>query len=343
MTAHFATGIGAGDAPVPRLKGGAVGFQAETLAMRVQAIRYEAETIRSVELHPVTGDRVPAFEAGAHVDLALPGDLIRSYSLINGPEQRNAYVVAVNRDAESTGGSQYICERLRVGDILEVTTARNTFALADTGAPVVLFAGGIGITPILSMIRHLEARQADWSLVYAVRARANAAFLDVLAELDAGRGRVHLHVDDEAGALLDLAAQFARVPADAHVYCCGPVPMIDAFEVLGRGRAAELVHVERFVGADVAGAETGFTVVLKRSGREVVVPAGKTIMEVLKEEGIRVAYSCQSGVCGTCETRVIEGVPDHRDNVLSARERERGNVMMICCSLAQSDRLVLDL
>lgn len=334
MTAHFGKEAGATEAPVSAC---------ETMELRVQAIRWEAETVRSIELRAPDGRALPGIEAGAHVDLALPGDLVRSYSLTNGPDRRDAYVVGVNRDAQSKGGSAYLCETLRVGDLLQVTPTRNNFPLAEDASESVFFAGGIGITPVLSMIRHLEAKGADWALIYAVRNRAAAAFLPELEALDAGRGRVTLHEDDRAGAVLDLAHHLAAAGESAHLYCCGPTPMIDAFEALCQGRPESHVHVERFEGVEVTGAENGFTVVLKRKGIELDVPPGRTIMEVLKEAGVRVAYSCQSGVCGTCETRVIEGEPDHRDNVLSDRERERGGVMMICCSLAKSDRLVLDI
>ncbi|NIZ08583.1 PDR/VanB family oxidoreductase [Pseudooceanicola sp. HF7] len=333
MTAHFANETGAEDAPVS---------QTQTLELRVEAIRYAAETVREVTLVAPDGAELPGIEPGGHVDLHLPGDRIRSYSLTNGPGETTAYVVAVNRDAASTGGSAHICEDLRVGTRLRVSTAPNNFPLAEA-AESLFFAGGIGITPVLSMIRHLEARGAAWRLIYAVRSRAQAAFLSELQALDAGRGRLELHEDDRKGAVLDLAQHLAEAPEGAHLYCCGPTPMIDAFESLCDGRPASHVHVERFAGLAVEGAETAFTVVLKRKGLEFEVPPGKTIIEVLQENGVKVAYSCQSGVCGTCETRVIEGTPDHRDNLLSERERERGQVMLICCSLAKSDRLVLDI
>lgn len=332
MTAHFS----AKDEAAPQ----GVASTAP-LSLRVEAIRFEASSIRSIELRDPSGRPLPPVEPGMHLDLALPGDLMRSYSLTNGPEMTDAWVIGVNRDPASTGGSAYLCEELRVGDLLEVSLPRNTFPL--TPAPAIFFAGGIGVTPILSMIRHLAAQGIDWQLVYAARSRAEAAFLPALAALDPEGRRIHLHFDDAEGAVLDLAARVAEAPAAAHLYCCGPAPMLDAFEAATAGRPPEQVHLERFHGGEVAGAETGFTVVLKRSGREFTVPPGATIIETLQEAGVRVSYSCRSGVCGTCETRVIEGTPDHRDNLLSERERDSGKVMMICCSLAKSDRLVLDL
>ncbi|MCX5494032.1 PDR/VanB family oxidoreductase [Kaistia dalseonensis] len=313
------------------------------LQLRVEAIRFEAETIRSIELRAPDGSALPPFTPGAHIDLALPGELSRSYSLINAASDGDRYVVAVNRDAASRGGSAYLCETLRVGEILSVMPPRNSFPLVETASESVFFAGGIGITPILAMIRHLEAIGRPWRLFYAVRDRANAAFLAQLARLEAVQpGRVHLHVDKEAGSVMAVAARIADVPADAHLYCCGPTPMIAAFKDAAAGRSDHYVHVEHFVGT--AAKPTGeFKIILKRSQREFTVSAGKTIMDVLMEAGVRVAHSCREGVCGTCETRVIEGVPDHKDNVLSARERASNKLIMICCSGAKTDRLVLDL
>lgn len=309
--------------------------------LRVAAIRWEAPGIRSIELRRPQGGALPAAEPGAHLDLALPGDLVRSYSLVNGPRDRDAWVIAVNREAESRGGSAYLCDRLRVGEMLEVRLPRNAFPLAPEGDSH-LIAGGIGITPVLSMIRHLDAAGRGWRLTYAMRDRASAAFLDALAALDAGRGRVTYHVDAEAGGVLDMAGLLAGIAPDTHVYACGPGPMLDAFTAATAGRDPGFVHLERFAAAAPEGG-AGFTVVLKRSGREFAVGPDQTILDVLEAEGVRVAHSCRTGVCGSCETRVIEGTPDHRDSVLSPREQASGKVIMPCCSRSLSARLVLDL
>lgn len=315
-----------------------------SMMMRVQAIRWRAPDIREIEFClPVPGGTLPGIEPGGHVDIELPGDLVRSYSLTNGPDRRDAYCVAVRRAPDSQGGSAYMCDSLRVGELLRVTPARNTFPLAADAAESIFIAGGIGITPILSMIRHREASGASWRLIYAARSRADAAYLPELEALDGDRGRVQYHFDDENGdAHLDLASCVAQAPADAHLYACGPAPMLDAYEAACADLPPDCVHLERFAGdADLSGG--GFTVELRRSGKEFFIPEGRTIMEVLHEAGIRVAYSCQSGVCGTCETRVLEGQPDHRDQLLSESEKARGRTMMICCSRALSDRLVLDI
>jgi len=313
------------------------------MSLRVSAIRFEAETIRSVELVAADGTALPAFTAGAHLDIELPPDLSRSYSLINPQGETHRYVIAVNRDPNSRGGSAYLCDTLRVGEILKVSPPHNTFPLDETAALTVLFAGGIGVTPILSMLLRLEELGKPWRLHYAVRNRANAAFLDQILRLEAHQpGRVHLHVDDEAGAVMDIAAFVAQQPCEADLYCCGPTPMIDAFAAAAASRPEENVHIERFKGTEGA-VSTGFTVVLNRSKREFSVPAGETIMQVLMDAGMKVPHSCREGVCGTCETRVLEGVPDHKDNLLSPRERASNKVMLICCSGAKTDRLVLDL
>jgi vanillate O-demethylase ferredoxin subunit len=324
-----------------------VSFAAEAepqiLSLRVQAVRFEAETIRSFELVSLDGTELPPFTAGAHIDLALPGALSRSYSLINSQDERHRYVIAVNRDVASRGGSLYMCETLRVGDVLSVTAPRNTFPLDENAPLSVLFAGGIGITPMLSMVRRLEAIGRPWELYYAVRSYANGAFLAEFAGLEAlSPGRVHLHVDSEAGTFMALPPLMARVRPDAHLYCCGPTPMIDAFKAAASSRPQDNIHVEHFVGT-AEKTTSAFTVVLKRSNREFQVPAGETIMGVLMQAGLRVPHSCREGICGTCETRVFEGVPDHKDNVLSPREQASNKVIMICCSGAKTDKLVIDL
>lgn len=313
------------------------------LRLRIAAIRYEADTVRSFELVAPDGRALPPAEAGAHIDLMLPGEISRSYSVINSTGPADRYVIAVNRQADSRGGSAHLCDVARVGDLVDVAPPLNTFPLAEEAEETLLLAGGIGITPILGMARRLEALGRRWRLVYAARNRAAAAFLPEISALaSANPGGVLLHFDDEAGSHLDMALALAAAAQQAHLYCCGPEPMLAAFKAAMADRNPDHVHVEHFAGTDAR--PTGeFTVMLKRSGRAFVVPAGRTIMEVLQEAGIRVAYSCRSGVCGTCETRVLEGIPDHKDNVLSPREQASGKVIMICCSGAKTDRLVLDI
>lgn len=313
------------------------------LKLRVDAIRMVAETIRAIELVAADGAPLPGFTAGAHINLKLPGELSRSYSLTNGAETRDRYIIAVNRDAASRGGSAYLVEKLEVGDVLAADPPHNTFPLVEDAELSAFFAGGIGITPILAMIRRLEALGRPWKLFYAARSRAGAAFLDELEALEAkSPGRVLVHFDDEAGKVMPLLKLASGVPKVAHVYCCGPAKMIEVFKASAGWRPEDNVHIEHFTGTN-ARPTTAFDVVLKRSGRAFHVPAGESILQVLQDNGIGVAHSCCEGVCGSCETRVIEGEPDHKDNVLSPRERASNQVMMICCSGAKSEKLVLDL
>ncbi|MGV8855961.1 MAG: PDR/VanB family oxidoreductase [Devosia sp.] len=313
------------------------------LRLRVAALGMAATTIRAVELVSADGSPLPAFTAGSHINLKLPGDLSRSYSLTNGPQTTDRYTIAVNRDAASRGGSAYIAETLKVGDVLVADAPHNTFPLVEDAELTAMFAGGIGITPMLAMIRRIEALGRPWKLFYAARNRASAAFVAELQALEAAQpGRVHFHFDDEAGKVMPLLKLAAGVPKAAHVYCCGPSRMIDTFKASAGWRPPDNVHVEHFAGTN-AKPTTAFTVVLKRQGREFYVPAGESIMQVLEDNGIAVAHSCREGVCGTCETRVLEGECDHKDNVLSAREREANGLIMICCSGAKSERLVLDI
>ena len=317
--------------------------EAQVLTMRVASIDLVAETIRAIALVSADGSPLPRFSAGAHINLKLPGDLSRSYSLTNGPETTDRYTIAVNRDTASRGGSAYIAEQLKVGDVLVVDPPHNTFPLVEDAELSAFFAGGIGVTPILAMVRKLEALGKPWKLFYAARNRASAAFVTELEALDALEpGRVHFHFDDEAGKVMPLLKLAVGIPKLAHVYCCGPSRMIETFKASAGWRPEDNVHVEHFAGTN-AKPTTDFTVVLKRQGREFFVKAGESIMDVLEANEIPVAHSCREGVCGTCETVVLEGECDHKDNVLSSREKDSNKLIMICCSGAKSGRLVLDL
>jgi vanillate O-demethylase ferredoxin subunit len=315
------------------------------MQVRVKRISFEAESIHSYEfVDPAGGDLVP-FTAGSHIDLHLSNGMIRSYSLVNDQSERSRYVVAINKDTASRGGSSFIHQSVRAGDVITISHPKNNFALKEDARHSVLIAGGIGITPLLSMIRRLSALRRSWELYYAARTRAAAAFLDELKALGcATSAKVHLHFDQElSGRVLDLAAIVRTAPADAHLYCCGPAPMLAAFEAAAADRPPEQVHVEYFKAKEQPAAEGGFQVKLARSNRMIVVEPGKTILNALLDAGIAANFSCTEGVCGTCETRVIEGIPDHRDLFLGKEEKAANNTMMICCSGSKSSTLVLDL
>jgi vanillate O-demethylase ferredoxin subunit len=305
----------------------------------VHAITHEAEGIASFEFRPNAGSVAPPM-AGAHIDVVLPNGLTRQYSLTNAAGETGGYRVAVKRDARSRGGSQFMHEALRVGTPLTVSAPRNNFPLREDARHSAFVAGGIGITPIVSMIERLVALGQSWELVYAVRSRRDAAFLH---RLTAGRGQAHVHVDDEVGGAFGVGAHVRNLPANADVYCCGPAPMLDAFLEATAERDQTRIHIERFAATPLEPRRGTFVVELARSKMAVTVADGESILTALRNAGISTVSSCEEGVCGTCETAVLDGRPDHRDSVLSAAERSANASMMICCSGSATARLVLDL
>ncbi|MFK1548898.1 PDR/VanB family oxidoreductase [Pseudomonas aeruginosa] len=314
----------------------------ERLTLRVADIVPAAEEALVIELREPSGGELPSFTPGAHIALHLPGGLVRQYSLCNDARERDRYRVGVGLAPASRGGSRYIHQSLRVGDLIEVTPPRNNFPLVPDAPEYVFFAGGIGITPILSMIRWCEANQRPWKLFYLVRSRGRAAFL---SQLEAYGDRLALHADDEAGGLFDVAAAVARQSARSHFFTCGPTPLMRAVEAATQGVPAEQVHFEWFTPKEVerTRADGAFTVKLARSGRCLDVPADKSLLQVLEEHGIGIESSCREGTCASCETRVLCGIPDHRDSVLSEAERQSNRTLMVCVSRALSETLELDL
>lgn len=313
-----------------------------TVMAFVHTLRYEADGIISVELRP-QGDTVFApFEAGAHIDLHLPNGLVRSYSLVNSPQDRGRYVLGILRDRKSRGGSEYVHQQLRVGMQLPISQPRNLFALDESAPHTVLVAGGIGITPLYCMLNRLRALGKSVELLYCARSRKEAAFVD---ELAASAAKVSLHFDEEQGGPIDLRAFLAERPSSAHFYCCGPTPMIDVFESHCENLGHPNVHIERFAAAapPPSAPQGSYEVQLARSGKSIEVPAGKSLLDALLESGVAVECSCREGVCGACETGVLEGEPEHRDGVLSKAERAANNTMMVCVSGCKGSRLVLDL
>lgn len=315
------------------------------LLLRVYAVAFEADGIYSFDLRPPDRSvHLPAFTAGAHIDVLLPGGLVRSYSLVNSEAERHRYVIAVSRDAKGRGGSVYMHDRVRPGDVLSIKVPRNTFPLAEDACHSVFLAGGIGVTPIVCMARRMVARGRSWQLHYSARSRASAAFIDELSRLANSAGAwLDFNFDLESGHVLDIPGILAGVDAGSHLYCCGPEPMLEAFEKATQSWPSDRIHLERFGSAPPSGLKGGFRVSLARSGIEVDVPSGSTVLRAVLDAGINVPYSCEVGVCGMCETRVLDGVPDHHDHVLSESERAERNTMMICCSGCVGSRIVLDL
>ena len=310
-----------------------------SIPVRAEVIRYEAKGVLSLTLRTLDGSALPLAEAGAHIDLELGNGATRQYSLIRA-QDASRYVIGVARDANGRGGSKWLHDELRIGTELKITGLRNAFALDEGTGPVALYAGGIGITPIISMIEALEAKGRQWTAFYACRARDCAAFLDDLA---AYGDRITYHFDAEAGTIADLKAEIAKVPAGTHLYCCGPEPMLNAFETACQGRPEAEIHLERFGAKPLdASAEGSFEVEFRKSGKRVTVAADQTILEAAKSIGVSIDHSCENGVCGTCEVTIIDGVPDHRDMILDDKERASGKTLMVCCSRSKSPTLVLN-
>ncbi|MFI7505120.1 PDR/VanB family oxidoreductase [Streptomyces sp. NPDC049687] len=297
---------------------------------------FAADGVLAITLRHPLGEPLPAWEPGAHVDLVLGPGLERQYSLCGDPADRTAWRVAVLREPDGRGGSAHVHEKLGQGDKVRVRGPRNHFALRPA-ARYRFIAGGIGITPVLPMLAAADAAGADWTLLYGGRSRDSMAFTEELA----GYGdRVTVAPQDETG-LLDLGPVLDDLPEGTLVYCCGPGPLLDAVEERCPSGA---LHVERFQPKEQpAGEDTEFEVELAQSGRTLTVAPGVSVLDTVRAAGVEVLYSCTEGTCGTCETDVLEGAPDHRDSVLTDEEREAGETMMICVSRCKGRKLVLDL
>jgi vanillate O-demethylase ferredoxin subunit len=316
------------------------------LEVRVVRKRIEALDVCSFELVSHDGRALPGFSAGSHIDVDVPGGFSRQYSLCNDPAEQHRYLIGVLRDPQSRGGSRAMHDALQEGQTLRISTPKNHFALAHAAERSLLLAGGIGITPLLCMAERLAVAGEDFALHYCTRSPQRTAFRERIAQ-SRFADRVSFHFDDGApGQKLDIARTLARPAPGTHLYVCGPKGFMDA--VLGSARAQgwpeSQLHFEFFSGAAVDAAEgEAFEVKLASSGRTVNVPAGQTVVEALRQVGVEVPTSCEQGVCGTCLTRVLEGLPDHRDLYLTPEEQAANDQFTPCCSRAKSKRLVLDL
>jgi len=316
----------------------------------VQQVTWEAEGVVSIRLVDPSGAELPAWTPGAHLDLILPSGKMRQYSLCGDPADRAAYTVAVLRDQHGRGGSREIHDTALVGRSLSVRGPRNHFGLVD--APSYLFlAGGIGITPILAMAREVSRRGVPWTLIYGGRSETSMAFLDDLDKL--GTGNIEVVPQDVHG-MLDLGTVLGRAPSESAIYCCGPEGLIRAAEEHAATRfAPDALHVERF-GASSSAPRGGnaiepesdgnsFEVELRRTGAVLTVPADGTLIDVVREAIPDFLSDCEEGYCGACEVRVLEGEPEHHDQLLTDQERECGDRLMVCVGRSRSARLVLDL
>jgi ferredoxin-NADP reductase len=316
------------------------------LRLRVSRRTTGAEGVVVLELADPSGADLPAWSPGAHIDLRLPGELVRQYSLSGDPADRSVWQIGVLREPEGRGGSAYVHDEVREGVEIDVRGPRNNFELVPA-EKYVFIAGGIGITPILPMAAAAERAGAEWEFHYGGRSRPSMAFLDALDALQDqthhGR-RVTLHPQDEVG-LIDLDRILGAPRPGTLVYCCGPEPLLNAVEERCAGWPPGALHLERFAPKDVgAPVLTGaFEIELAASAKTLTVPPEKSIMQVVREAGIVVPSSCQEGTCGTCETPVLEGTVDHRDSLLTPEEQAANDTMLICVSRAACPRLVLDL
>jgi len=316
------------------------------LTLEVTDLRSEAKDVLVIELRDRAGAELPRFAAGAHLEVHLGNGLIRHYSLCNDPAETRRYCIGVGLARESRGGSRFIHRSLRVGMTLKVGPPRNHFPLEDCAPEYAFIAGGIGITPIMAMIRTCEALGRPWRLFYCARNRQRTAFYEELQAI--GASRCHFHFDDEQdGRLFDAAAALSSVPDAAHVYTCGPAPLMSAVQAAATHRPAERVHFEWFSGAAAAdtsaASDRPFTIVLARSGRRLEVPPGRSILEILEDNGEGIPSACREGLCATCRIGVVSGTPEHRDQVLTEGEKQAGKDIIACVSRSRSEVLELDL
>jgi vanillate O-demethylase ferredoxin subunit len=314
------------------------------LSVRILSRQDLATDIVSLELVAVDGADLPPFDPGAHVDVHVAPGIVRQYSLCNDPAERHRYRLGILRDASSRGGSVEIHRAFAAGQVVRISRPRCNFRLAAQAGRSILVAGGIGITPLLSMAYRLHAEGADFALHYCTRSRERTAFLSELAA-SGFADRVHLHHDDGLPEQrFSMESCLPPVDPAAHLYVCGPTGFID-FVTKGasrKGWETGQIHVEHFT-AEVSTEGATFTVVAAISGVTVKVSAGQTIAQALIAGGVDMPLSCEQGICGTCLTRVIEGIPDHRDQYQTDQEKAANDYMTPCCSRALSARLVLDL
>lgn len=314
------------------------------LTVRVTRICREALDVKSFELAPADGSEIPAFTPGAHIDVRIDGGITRQYSLCNGPRGRSAFLIAVKEEHASRGGSRAMHERVREGDLLQVNAPRNAFPLNPAAAQHMLLGGGIGITPLVSMARHLAEQARAFWLHYFARSREHAAFHDFLAAAPF-KEAVSFHYGLNADAVRALLSRLVRHrPQGTDLYICGPAAFMDQAKEAAREWPSQAIHLEHFTAAPaLSGQEEAFEVRLARRGGTYVIPPGKSIIAALAEHGIDVDVCCEQGICGTCLTDVLEGTPDHRDLFLTEDEKRAGDKMALCVSRARSKVLVLDL
>jgi vanillate monooxygenase ferredoxin subunit len=317
----------------------------ENIAVTVVRKRQEARDIASFELARSDGTPLPAFSAGSHIDVQVPGGLTRQYSLCNDAAEQHRYRIAVLRDPASRGGSVAMHDTLREGDVLHISEPKNHFPL-HPAARTLLFAGGIGVTPLLCMAQRLATIGAEFTLHYCTRSPERTAFRDEIAA-SAFADRMRFHFDDgPPSQKLHLESVLAKPEPGTRLYVCGPTGFIA--HVVNTAKTwswnADQIHVEYFsAGPQDTTGDSAFEVKIASSGRIYPVPAGQTVVQALMAHDVEILTSCEQGVCGTCITRVLEGQPDHRDLYFTDEERAKNDQFTPCCSRSRSRILVLDL
>jgi phthalate 4,5-dioxygenase reductase subunit len=311
--------------------------------MRLRVTRNDkiADGINLLEFRDAGGKELPAFSAGAHIAIRTPNGLLRKYSLCNDPADRGRYLVAIKREASGRGGSINLIDAVKAGDELMTTAPINDFGLPQRAQDFLFIAGGIGITPIMAMIREVLAQNKRFRLYYCSRSPETTAFRDELGGPEFA-GKVTIHYDrGDPSASLDLKPVLAERKNREHLYCCGPRPLMEAVRLMTDHWSPTAVHFEAFSEAETHKADDKpFKVKLARTGEVLKVPTTKTVLEVLRDHGLDVPSSCETGTCGTCRTKMLAGEADHRDLVLA--EHERKDTIMICVSRARSDEIVID-
>ncbi len=311
--------------------------------MPLRVTRHEkvADGIHIFEFRDGGGKELPLFTAGAHVAIRTPSGLLRKYSLCNDPAERDRYLVAIKREVTGRGGSINLIDAVKAGDDLLVAPPVNDFGLPQRATDFLFIAGGIGVTPMMAMIREVQAQKKRFRLYYLSRSPETTAFRDELSAPEfAGSVVIHYDQGDPARSL-DLKPILAERKNREHLYCCGPRPLMEAVRAMTDHWSPTAVHFEAFSEAETHKAtDTAFKVKLARSGEVLEVPVTKTILEVLRDHGLEVPSSCETGTCGTCRTKMLAGEADHRDLVLA--EHERKDTIMICVSRARTDEITID-
>ncbi len=315
--------------------------------LKISKISDETASIRSFYLvNASTGVPLPEFSAGSHITVRVTETIRRQYSLANTPGSSNCYLISVLREREGRGGSHWIHENWKIGDILEVEGPTNHFRLDESAGKVILIAGGIGITPILSMARRLQQIGTEYHLYYCARSVEETAHYGAIVNSTLCTNVTFIH-DQATGGRLDVSRLLNDRREDCHVYVCGPHGLVEAVKSATQGWPPETVHYELF-GADPSSircheGDTEFTVTIGSTGESFAVPSDQSILQVLANNGVRVRTLCEEGYCGSCLTPVLSGKPDHRDSVLTQAERNSGQLIALCCSRAESENLILDL